>query len=452
VVEKRLKFWLRLLADLIIIDSMATTIFAVRFYSGLIDTPFGIPPVLPYVKLLGLANLVWILLAQFSGAYRQHRRFWEKEISSLGRLYGTVCLAILIFAFVRRDFTYSMTVVLSTFVLALPVDVIVRLLVRPPQRKCKLALIGTGREIREITTQYQIAGFQHYEYNRGWLLDDDDKDLGFPTQRWSGVDNLTNHIQQLWLAPSFTDKAAIRQLLEYCTPREIALKYIPRLPELIEGEIQTPLAHKLVSLNLRRAPLTEYHNRLVKRSFDVVVSGLALVILCPLLLVIALAVWCTSGRPLLIRQKRLSLDGKNFRMLKFRTMQLNAEEESGPVWASADDPRCTTTGKLLRRYNLDELPQFWNVLRGQMSIVGPRPERPYFVRQFAGDMLYYHERHQVRTGITGWSQINGLRGQTSIEARTRYDLYYIENWTIWFDLKIALLTLREFLFFRQPGE
>jgi lipopolysaccharide/colanic/teichoic acid biosynthesis glycosyltransferase len=148
------------------------------------------------------------------------------------------------------------------------------------------------------------------------------------------------------------------------------------------------------------------------------------------------------------RQERMGLDGRAFTVYKFRSMHHDAEDTTGPVWARDDDPRATSLGRWLRRFDLDELPQFWNVLKGEMSIVGPRPERPFFVQQFKHRIPQYMLRHKVKAGITGWAQVNGWRGNTSLEKRIEYDLYYIENWSVALDLKIMWLTVIRGLFQR----
>ncbi|MBX7246246.1 MAG: exopolysaccharide biosynthesis polyprenyl glycosylphosphotransferase [Candidatus Sumerlaeaceae bacterium] len=190
---------------------------------------------------------------------------------------------------------------------------------------------------------------------------------------------------------------------------------------------------------LKDSPLQVW-NIVFKRLLDVIVSLLVLILLSPILLLIALLVKVTSPGPVLYKQKRVGLDGRRFNIFKFRSMRLDAERDTGPVWASEDDERATAFGRFLRRNNLDELPQFLNVLRGDMSLVGPRPERPEFVKQFREEVPRYMGRHRVKSGMTGWAQINGLRGNTSIDERIKYDLYYIENWSFWLDLKIMLLT------------
>jgi exopolysaccharide biosynthesis polyprenyl glycosylphosphotransferase len=182
-------------------------------------------------------------------------------------------------------------------------------------------------------------------------------------------------------------------------------------------------------------------NSAVKRLTDIAISSAALVVLALPFGLIALLVKLTSDGPVFYTQERMGLDGKPFMIHKFRSMFVDAEADSGPIFASENDPRRTTLGRVLRRTNIDELPQFWNVLKGEMSIVGPRPERPLFVAQFKDRIPQYMLRHKVKAGITGWAQVNGWRGNTSIEKRIEYDLYYIENWSVRLDLKIMWLTL-----------
>jgi Undecaprenyl-phosphate glucose phosphotransferase len=193
-------------------------------------------------------------------------------------------------------------------------------------------------------------------------------------------------------------------------------------------------------IHLRESPLYGW-NRVLKRAFDVVGATVALLLAAPLMLAIVVAVKLTSPGPVLYRQERMGVDGRRFRMLKFRTMRLDAEAQTGPVWATPGDPRRTWLGGFLRRWSLDELPQLLNVLRGEMSLVGPRPERPSFVEEFRRRVPGYMLRHKVKAGITGWAQINGWRGNTSIERRIECDLYYIERWSLAFDMLILIQTL-----------
>ncbi len=201
-------------------------------------------------------------------------------------------------------------------------------------------------------------------------------------------------------------------------------------------------------ININDVPLQGF-NAWLKRAIDIVLSLLALLVLAIPAALIALAVKLGSPGPIFYEQERMGLDGKAFRVYKFRSMYEGAEETTGPIWARDNDPRATPIGRSLRRFDLDELPQFWNVLKGEMSIVGPRPERPFFVEQFKHRIPQYMLRHKVKAGITGWAQVNGWRGNTSLEKRIEYDLYYIENWSVTLDIKIMWLTVFRGLFQRD---
>lgn len=182
--------------------------------------------------------------------------------------------------------------------------------------------------------------------------------------------------------------------------------------------------------------------RLAKRLVDIVVSALALVVLSPLFLVVAAAILLSSGRPIFYKQERVGRGGRRFRIIKFRSMRSDAEKETGPIWASNHDARCTRIGDWLRQTNIDELPQLYNVLKGEMSLVGPRPERPMFVEQFSAAMPDYDLRHAVPAGMTGWAQVHGWRGRTSLRKRIQYDLDYIDRWSFWLDFRILFMTIQ----------
>ncbi|MBI4388405.1 MAG: exopolysaccharide biosynthesis polyprenyl glycosylphosphotransferase, partial [Candidatus Omnitrophica bacterium] len=197
-------------------------------------------------------------------------------------------------------------------------------------------------------------------------------------------------------------------------------------------------------IGLKKSPLDKMGNRILKRLFDILSSVTCVIFLSPIFLIISTIVKLIDWGPIFYRQERIGMDGRSFLIWKFRTMKVDAEKLTGPIWAAKDDLRTTKIGKFLRKFNLDELPQLVNVLRGEMSLVGPRPERPHFVGQFRTDVPRYMARHKIKSGITGWAQVNGFRGNTSIQERTKYDLYYYENWSLALDLKIIFLTLFAF--------
>lgn len=194
-------------------------------------------------------------------------------------------------------------------------------------------------------------------------------------------------------------------------------------------------------INVRDIPLDVLRNRVLKRAFDIAFSLVAIIITLPVMLVITIGLKLTSPGPIIFRQERVGLNRRHFMMYKFRSMKVSKQNTSDTVWTTENDPRRTRFGSFLRKTSLDELPQFFNVLFGHMSVVGPRPERPYFVEQFKEEIPKYMVKHHVRPGITGWAQSNGLRGDTSIEERIRYDIFYIENWSLLFDIKIIWKTI-----------
>lgn len=228
-------------------------------------------------------------------------------------------------------------------------------------------------------------------------------------------------------------------LIESTSRECIDVKVVPDLLQVIALRARLEDLDGVPIININDIPLQGL-NSIVKRGLDVVLSTGALALLTLPLSLIALVVRLTSRGPAFYRQERTGLDGKPFTIVKFRSMYDDAERQTGPVWTKPDDPRVTPLGRFLRRSNIDELPQLWNVLRGDMSIVGPRPERPHFVEQFRHRIPSYMLRHKVKAGLTGWAQVNGWRGDTPLEKRIEYDLYYIENWSVRLDLKIMWLT------------
>jgi len=244
----------------------------------------------------------------------------------------------------------------------------------------------------------------------------------------------------VFASPSLSHKQ-ILHLVHTCGKMRINVKVFPDVFQIMSSEVAVAELGGLPLLRIRDVSLRWWH-KAIKRTMDVTISAIALVLLSPIMMLAALAIKLTSPEgPVFFSQVRVGLDGKPFELLKFRSMVPDAEKESGPVWAKPGDHRTTWLGRIMRRYSFDELPQLINVLLGEMSLVGPRPERPYFVEQFSQIIPRYAERHNEKAGMTGWAQVNGLRGNTSIEERTKYDLYYVENWSPFFDIKILLRTI-----------
>jgi Undecaprenyl-phosphate glucose phosphotransferase len=250
-----------------------------------------------------------------------------------------------------------------------------------------------------------------------------------------------HHADQLYVALPLEEHAKLLRLIKNVSNECVDIKVVPDLVQYatIKAVLEDLDGIPIISLN--EVPLRGWSS-MAKRVMDVLVGSACLVLCLPGFALITLLIKWRGGRgPVLLRQERMTLDGKTFEIYKFRTMVEGAERETGPIWASPEDPRRTPIGIWLRRFNLDEFPQLINVVLGDMSLVGPRPERPPFVQQFKERIPQYMLRHRVKSGITGWAQVNGWRGNTSIEKRIEYDLYYIENWSLLLDVKILVLTL-----------
>jgi Undecaprenyl-phosphate glucose phosphotransferase len=246
-------------------------------------------------------------------------------------------------------------------------------------------------------------------------------------------------IDQVIIALPLEHQGALPGLMGVLSGSTADVKVVPDLAQYVTLSGGIEEFGGLPILSLQHGPLQGW-NSVTKRLFDVLLSAVALLLTAPLLLLCALAIRFTSRGSVLYRQERMGMDGQLFEILKFRTMSTDAED-SGARMAEPGDPRTTRLGVFMRRLSIDELPQLFNVLRGDMSLVGPRPERPVFIEEFRRRIPRYHLRHKIKAGITGWAQINGLRGQTSIEKRIEFDLYYIENWSLLLDLKILARTL-----------
>lgn len=249
-----------------------------------------------------------------------------------------------------------------------------------------------------------------------------------------------NKLDEIAITLSLADYDNLEHIVDMCEKSGVHTKFIPDYNSLFPSRPYTEDLMGLPVVNIRYVPLSNTLNWCIKRLMDLIIAAAALVVASPVMVIAAVLVKLTSKGPVIFKQERIGLHNKPFKMYKFRTMkvQKSAEEQKG--WTTKDDPRVTKVGKFLRRTSIDELPQLFNILKGDMSVVGPRPERPRFVEKFKEEIPRYMVKHQVRPGLTGWAQVNGYRGDTSIKKRIEYDIFYIENWTISFDVKIILMT------------
>jgi Undecaprenyl-phosphate glucose phosphotransferase len=439
-----------------------------RFQLEVIPLTKNVPSFGPYLYLLPFVAVLWPLVFYFHGLYQSRRgrsRIDETLTILLAVILATILLSVVI-AWYRPPaapgsheyFTYSRAFLALFALLDLVFVAGTRMLARWAMRRVRLSghnlqrilVVGAGTLGREITQKilaHREMGFEVV----GFLDDDPGKSgtlvCGLPvlgTLRQAEEVLAEREIDQVFLALPLEAHKKLLQLLELMARECVEIRLVPdilqyaTLNATLEDVDGTPV------INLSQVPLQGW-NSLVKRGMDLAIAGASLVVLLPVLPLLALAIWLEDRGPIFYRQERMGLDGKPFMILKFRSMRVDAEASSGPVWAIKDDPRRTRVGTFLRHWSLDELPQVWNVLRGDMSIVGPRPERPTFVREFKHKIPRYMLRHRVKSGITGWAQVHGWRGNTSIRKRIQYDLYYIQNWSLKLDCKILWMTLRHAL-------
>ena len=465
--HNRLLVAFHLVSDALLGASAFLIAYALRFNIGVIPITKGLPPFWQYVNILPFIVVLVPLGFHLQGLYRLRRGrsrvddFFAVFVGSiLAVLFGVMATLYVQTYFAtpaQRDvgaFAVSQPVWAIFLMLNVALTFSSRELMREVLERRWRAGIGLKRiliagsgdlgrlvadkilEHRELG--YQIVGFvddrangDHLGY-RGLPL------LG--TLEEAAEITSREAIDHLYVALPPEQHVRMIALIESTSREMVDVKVVPDLLQVIALRARLEDLDGIPVINVNDVPLQGI-NSAVKRAIDVALSALALVALAVPLGLVALAVRLTSRGSVFYRQERMGLDGKSFTIVKFRSMYDNAERETGPVWATADDPRVTPLGRFLRRSNLDEMPQLWNVLRGDMSIVGPRPERPHFVQQFKHRIPQYMLRHKVKAGLTGWAQVNGWRGNTPLEKRIEYDLYYIENWSVRLDLKIMWLTL-----------
>ncbi len=452
--HSRLFEHLTLVGDLTLIAATWLLAYYLRFYLGPVPVYRGIPPLTPYLVLLIPILVVWAIAFRAFGLYRPRRLGSRlEEVRDVTKASTVGVLVLVTLTFFARSYDFSRVVIAYFWVISVAAVSGYRALFREALRIARrrghnlryALLVGGGELARTVVARLRErpdVGIQIL----GLVGDDKDRaDLG--VRRLGGYGDLRATLDQesvdhVILALPHEDYARVGMILEEIGDEPVTIHFVPDLLRFTSLRGGVEEFEGLPFIHLRESPLHGW-NLVLKRGFDLVLGSLALLLAAPLMLLIALAIKLASRGPVLYRQERMGLDGQRFWMLKFRTMEVDAEAETGPVWAAPGDPRRTRLGKILRSWSLDELPQLFNVFKGEMSLVGPRPERPVFVEQFRRQIPRYMLRHKVKSGITGWAQVNGWRGSTSLEKRIEYDLYYIERWSLAFDLRILWLTLRD---------
>jgi len=465
--HNRLLVLLYVVSDALIGMSAFGLAYAIRFFSGLIPVWKGIPPFEWYLTLLPWVGALVPVAFHVQGLYRL-RRGRSRVDDFFAVFVGSILAVVLGIIGTLYYSTYYLPdelkdlgvyeVAQGVWLIFLVSTVILtyssRELVREVLERRWRAGIGLkrvliagagdlGRLIADKLLEHRELGFKVVGFLDDRAAGDHIGYRGLPLLgTLADADEIIQQekIDHVYVTLPLEEHVKMLGLVEATNREGVDVHVVPDLLQFIALRARLENLDGVPIISLNDVPLRGF-NSVLKRVIDVAASALALAVLAVPFLLISWLIRRTSQGPVFYTQERMGLDGKAFHVYKFRSMFLGAEDETGPIWARENDPRCTPVGRWLRRWDLDELPQFWNVLRGDMSIVGPRPERPYFVEQFKHRIPQYMLRHKVKAGITGWAQVNGWRGNTSLEKRIEYDLYYIENWSVGLDIKIMWLTV-----------
>jgi len=448
--------------------------YALRFHTGIIPVPKGVPPLRQYINVLPFIAVVVPLGFFLQGLYRLRRGrsrvddFFAVFVGSILAVLFGVMATLYVETYIvtsARD-TGALEVSQPVWAIFLLLNVALTFASREFMREVlerrwragiglkKILIAGCGdlgRLVADKILEHRELGYQIVGFVDDKAAGDHLGYRGFPllgTLDDAAEITVQESVDHLYVALPPEEHVRMLELLESTSREMVDVKVVPDLLQVIALRARLEDLDGIPVININEPPLQGF-NSILKRAIDVAISAVALALLAIPLAIIAALVKTNSKGSVLFHQERMGLDGKPFKIVKFRSMYEDAERHTGPVWAVADDPRVTPVGRFLRRSNLDELPQLWNVLRGDMSIVGPRPERPHFVAQFKHKIPQYMLRHKVKAGLTGWAQVNGWRGNTALEKRIEYDLYYIENWSVRLDLKIMWLTLLKGFFHKH---
>lgn len=456
---------LRVVLDVALLNGAFCAAYWLRFYSPLtsvIPVVKGVPPFSAYVVAFPFATIVFLYAFKFFGSYAKRWRYEpmnEFFLVTRGMTAGMIALMAITFLLPSTHSETGIKYSRITFFMLVPLlelfllpgrlvaNSLEKALYRRSKERRRLLVIGTGETAARIARHIRrnpslectIVGFLKCEGEKSSSSRIVAPVLGstgdFATVIGGGG------VDEVVLTNPRLEHDGVMEMLGICEKNLLSFRHVPDSFEMMAKRVDVVTMDGVPLVGIHRIPLHYPWNRFRKRLFDIVGSSVGLVLSSPVIALAAAAIKLDSKGPVFYSQERCGEDGGRFHIYKLRTMVENAEGETGPVWARADDPRCTRVGAFLRRHNIDELPQLYNVLRGDMSLVGPRPERPHFVHRFTENIPRYMTRHMVRSGVTGWAQVNGLRGDTSIRARLRYDMYYLENWSILFDLKVIFMTI-----------
>ena len=429
----------------------------IRFDSGWIPVPKGIPPIQGYLYGFLIGTGLFLLIYASLGLYRrpQSGSFVDKIPRLIRANTIGLLLSVALFSMVRTEPPFSRLVAVISYFTIGYVILLLRFLMhqleihlaRMNRRVNRVAVVGTDSIAFRLRQALEHDPRLRAKVTAFFLVSDRPRDQLIPRHLVRpGVEDLQPAVEAgefdaVVLTDTSLSHAEMVEIIGCCERHLVNFHLVPDLFRLLTSSVEVQTVDGIPLLGVGRWPLDQLWNRMLKRIEDLVCAALGLVVAGPIMAAAAVLIRLDSPGPVLYRQQRCGERGKLFTLYKLRSMRVDAEAASGPQWTTANDPRRTRIGTVLRRYNIDELPQLLNVLTGDMSLVGPRPERPHFVEQFREELAGYMWRHVHKPGMTGWAQVNGLRGDTSIPERIKHDLYYLENWSLAFDFKILLLTL-----------
>ena len=441
-------------ADILAVVLATLIAYYFRFESGIVPVE-EFHPLQNYYGYLATLVIIEPIVLAGKGLYRPRR-----SISWIDHIYGiftstsvATAIAIVNSAVLWRDVSSSRLMIGLAWLLAVTLVTFGRFLAHGFQTSVRrrgvgterLLIVGTGEPASMVLDRVRHSPGMGYRAV-GFVGETSDLTIAYGLPVLGTLDMIgaivaSHQIDDVVVAMHGLSEQQLFELVTQCSNKKVNIKVFPNLFQFMTSGVNIGDLNGLPLISVKDVALRGW-NLTLKRAMDLIGSIAALIILSPFMLSIALLIKLTSPNgPVFLIQERVGLDGHPFPIIKFRTMHPDAEKDTGAVWARPDDPRRTRIGGVLRKYSIDEFPQFINVLIGDMSLVGPRPERPVFVETFRRTIPRYFDRHREKAGLTGWAQVNGLRGNTSIEERTAFDLWYVENWSLWLDLKICLKTL-----------
>lgn len=455
MLKKHNQFFLTLMLITDIAVVIASWFAAYFFRFEYFDAPKGIPSLSLYTALLPVLVPIWGVSMWVGGLYIQMRS--DSRFHEYFRIFKTATISIILMlalAFFYREYTFSRIVMVLFWGFSIIGLITSHSIVRGALRSFRsrgynlryVLIIGAGELGQTLAAKFT----EHAESGLKvvGLLGDNEDEVGGNVSGYEVIGTIdqvkeiiTKHnVDQIFIAlPRHMDER-LEKTLALLGDETVDIKLAPDILQYItlNGGVEDFDGIPIISLS--ESPMYGW-NRVFKKLFDVFFSIIFIIITAPVMAAIAIAIKLESKGNIIFRQERMSFGGDSFTLYKFRSMKVDAESKTGAVWARENDDRRTKIGEFIRRTSLDELPQFFNVLKGDMSLVGPRPERPVFVKDFKSDIPMYMLRHKMKAGITGWAQVNGFRGNTSLKKRVEYDIYYIENWSLLLDIKIIWLTV-----------